>query len=67
MFLTARGRHSRWSTRPTADGVFSLAWLVIALPLAGAAILLIGGALFPKPFHGWGHLPRHACCRSGRS
>ena len=27
----------------SADGVFSLLWLVIALPLPGAAILLIGG------------------------
>ena len=27
----------------TADGVFSLLWLVIALPLLGAAILLLGG------------------------
>ncbi len=38
---------------PTAaDGVFSLLWLVIALPLAGAAILLIGGKYTDK----WGHL-----------
>lgn len=36
----------------TADGVFSLLWLVIALPLAGAAILLIGGRYTDK----WGHL-----------
>ena len=28
-----------------ADGVFALLWLVIALPLAGAAILLVGGPL----------------------
>ena len=35
-----------------ADGVFSLLWLVIALPLAGAAILLIGGRYTDK----WGHL-----------
>ena len=40
----------------TADGVFSLAWLVIALPLAGAAILLIGGAIAPKRFAAFGHL-----------
>jgi NADH-quinone oxidoreductase subunit L len=40
----------------TADGAFSLLWLIIALPLAGAAILLIGGAIFPKPFKVWGHL-----------
>ncbi|MCW2773670.1 MAG: dehydrogenase subunit [Nocardioides sp.] len=37
---------------PTAaDGVFSLLWLVIALPLAGAAILLVGGKYTDK----WGH------------
>src|SRR3954454_12623818 len=40
----------------TADGVFSLAWGVIALPLAGAAILLIGGAMAPKAFASFGHL-----------
>lgn len=38
---------------PTAaDGVFSLLWLVIALPLAGAAVLLIGGRYTDR----WGHL-----------
>src|SRR6478735_11562693 len=36
----------------SADGVFSLLWLVIALPLAGAAVLLIGGKYTDK----WGHL-----------
>ena len=36
----------------SADGVFSLLWLVIALPLAGAAILLIGG----RRTDAWGHL-----------
>jgi NADH-quinone oxidoreductase subunit L len=41
---------------PTAaDGIFSLAWLVIALPAAGAAVLLIGGALAPKQFAAFGH------------
>ena len=35
-----------------ADGVFSLMWLVIALPLLGAAILLLGGRATDK----WGHL-----------
>ena len=35
-----------------ASGVISLAWLVIALPLAGAAILLIGGRRTDR----WGHL-----------
>jgi NADH-quinone oxidoreductase subunit L len=36
----------------SADGVFGLLWLVIALPLAGAAVLLIGGRFTDK----WGHL-----------
>ncbi|GAB6985250.1 NADH-quinone oxidoreductase subunit L [Nocardioides pyridinolyticus] len=36
----------------SADGVFSLLWLVIALPLAGAAILLVGGRYTDR----WGHL-----------
>ncbi len=36
----------------SADGVFSLMWLVIALPLAGAAILLLGGRRTDR----WGHL-----------
>jgi len=40
----------------TADGIFSLAWLVIALPAAGAAILLIGGAIAPKKFAAFGHV-----------
>jgi NADH-quinone oxidoreductase subunit L len=40
----------------SASGVYSLAWLVIALPLAGAAILLIGGAIAPRAFAGFGHL-----------
>ena len=56
MFLDARGRHLPVVDPTTADGVFSLAWLVIALPLAGAAILLIGGAIAPKPFAAFGHL-----------
>jgi NADH-quinone oxidoreductase subunit L len=34
------------------DGVFSLLWLVVALPLAGAAILLLGGRFTDR----WGHL-----------
>jgi NADH-quinone oxidoreductase subunit L len=35
-----------------ADGVFSLLWLVVALPLAGATILLVGGKYTDR----WGHL-----------
>ena len=34
------------------SGVYELTWLVIALPLAGAAILLLGGRFTDK----WGHL-----------
>jgi NADH-quinone oxidoreductase subunit L len=38
---------------PTStSGIFSLTWLVIVLPLAGAAILLLGGRYTDK----WGHL-----------
>ena len=36
----------------TADGAFSLLWVVIALPLLGAAVLLLGGRATDK----WGHL-----------
>ena len=39
-------------TATDASGVFSLLWLIVALPLAGAAVLLIGGRLTDK----WGHL-----------
>ena len=35
-----------------AQGAQSLAWLLIAFPLAGAAILLLGGRRTDK----WGHL-----------
>ncbi|MEQ6900581.1 NADH-quinone oxidoreductase subunit L [Nocardioides sp. YIM 152588] len=35
-----------------ADGAFTLLWLIIALPAAGAAILLLGGKLTDA----WGHL-----------
>ena len=35
----------------TASGIFSFIWVIIALPLAGAAILLLGGRRTNK----WGH------------
>ncbi|HWR86653.1 MAG TPA: NADH-quinone oxidoreductase subunit L, partial [Rhodoglobus sp.] len=35
-----------------ADGAYSLLWLIIALPLLGAAVLLLGGKATDK----WGHL-----------
>jgi NADH-quinone oxidoreductase subunit L len=40
----------------SADGVFSLMWLVIALPLLGAVVLLVGGAILPRVVDRWGHL-----------
>lgn len=40
----------------SADGAFSLLWLIIALPLAGALVLLVGGALFPQAVKVWGHV-----------
>jgi NADH-quinone oxidoreductase subunit L len=36
----------------TAEGVFSLTWVLIALPIIGAAILLLGGRRTDR----WGHL-----------
>src|SRR5918992_1580415 len=36
----------------SADGVFALLWLLIALPLGSAAILLLGGRRTDR----WGHL-----------
>ena len=38
-----------------AGGVFSLIWLVIALPLVGAAVILIGRPLAPALFDRIGH------------
>src|SRR5690349_19926599 len=35
----------------SADGVFSLLWLVVALPALGAAVLLLGGRRTDR----WGH------------
>ena len=35
-----------------ASGIFSLTWLLIAIPLAGAAVLLLGG----RRTDAWGHL-----------
>ncbi|WP_214059630.1 NADH-quinone oxidoreductase subunit L [Nocardioides aquaticus] len=35
----------------TADGTFSLLWLVVGLPLLGAAVLLLGGRFTDR----WGH------------
>lgn len=38
-----------------ADGIFSLTWLVIGLPLLGALILLLGGAVAPRLLARSGH------------
>ncbi|WP_185994538.1 NADH-quinone oxidoreductase subunit L [Nocardioides campestrisoli] len=38
-----------------ADGVFTLLWLIIALPLAGSVVLLLGGALARGAMDRWGH------------
>ncbi|MEP7739001.1 NADH-quinone oxidoreductase subunit L [Nocardioides sp. 31GB23] len=52
MFLLSEGGASIPVVDPLgADGVFSLLWLVIALPLAGATILLLGG----RRTDAWGH------------
>jgi NADH-quinone oxidoreductase subunit L len=49
----AEGGHSVPVLDPGAtDGVFSLLWLVVALPLLGAAVLLLGGRATDR----WGHL-----------
>ena len=53
LIQTAEGGHQIPVVDPgPADGTFSLLWLVIALPLASAAILLVGGRLT----HRWGHI-----------
>src|SRR4051794_29690028 len=55
MFLLAEGAAP--VVHPgSADGVFSLLWLVIALPLLGAVILLLGGPLAKGRLDRYGHL-----------
>jgi NADH-quinone oxidoreductase subunit L len=56
MFALHEGGHIPVVDPTTADGVFSLAWLVIALPAAGAVVLLVGGAMAPKRFAAFGHV-----------
>src|SRR4051794_31652875 len=56
MLALHEGGHIPVVDPTAADGVFALAWLVIALPAAGAAILLIGGAIAPKRFAAFGHV-----------
>jgi NADH-quinone oxidoreductase subunit L len=52
MFVLETGVEIPVVAPESADGVFGLMFLVIALPLAGAAILLLGGRYTDK----WGHL-----------
>ncbi|MDT9594850.1 NADH-quinone oxidoreductase subunit L [Nocardioides zeae] len=53
LLSAAEGGHSVPLVDPgAADGVLGLAWLVIALPLAGALVLLVGGRRTDR----WGHL-----------
>ena len=52
MFALTEAVHVPVVDPTSADGVYSLLWLVVALPLAGAAILLLGGRFTDK----WGHL-----------
>ncbi len=50
--MAAEGGHVPVVAPTSGDGVFDLIWLVIALPLLGAVILLLGGRRTDK----WGHL-----------
>ncbi len=52
-FFAAEGTTHVPVVEPSAaSGAFSLLWLIIALPLAGAAVLLLSG----KAANAWGHL-----------
>jgi NADH-quinone oxidoreductase subunit L len=50
--LAVDGGHIPVVDPSASTGVFSLMWLVVALPLLGAAILLLGGRATDR----WGHL-----------
>jgi len=52
MAMAAAAEHIPVIDPSSAEGVLLLGWLVIALPLASAAILLVGGRRTDK----WGHL-----------
>ena len=54
--MAAEGGHVPVVAPTAGDGVFDLIWLVIALPLLGAVILLLGGPLLGKSADKWGHL-----------
>ncbi|MEV7430093.1 NADH-quinone oxidoreductase subunit L [Nocardioides sp. NPDC092400] len=52
MYSLSEAAHQVPVIEPSAaDGVFSLMWLVIGLPLIGAAVLLLGGRATDR----WGH------------
>ena len=46
MFALTESVHVPVVDPTSADGVYSLLWLVVALPLAGAAILLVAATAF---------------------
>ncbi len=50
--VAAEGGHIPVVAPEAADGVFTLMWLVIGLPLLGAVVLLLGGRRTDR----WGHL-----------
>ena len=50
--LFSEGPHVPVVEAASADGVFSLLWLIVALPALGAAVLLLGG----RRTDAWGHL-----------
>ena len=57
LIQTAEGGHHIPVVDPgPADGVFALLWLVIALPLLGAAVLLLAGPSTRGATDRWGHL-----------
>jgi NADH-quinone oxidoreductase subunit L len=56
MFSLHEGAHIPVVDPTAADGVFSLLWLVVALPALGAVLLLVGGPLTRGRFDKWGHL-----------
>ncbi|MEI5676068.1 MULTISPECIES: NADH-quinone oxidoreductase subunit L [unclassified Nocardioides] len=52
MYLLSDAGHVPVVAPTGADGIYSLMWLVVALPLLGAAVLLLGGRFTDR----WGHL-----------
>ncbi|SDD28313.1 NADH-quinone oxidoreductase subunit L [Nocardioides lianchengensis] len=52
MYLLSDAGHVPVVAPTGADGIYSLMWLVVALPLLGSAVLLLGGRFTDR----WGHL-----------